>query len=109
VEADLEAVPGVTVERTDGGLVVHGVGSTALGCVVDALEAADLAYESLAWRRPGLEEVYLRLTGERFEGRDPAAATGTVPGDGGTAPGGGRAAGERAKGTGGGDGEGDGT
>ncbi|MFB6281761.1 MAG: ABC transporter ATP-binding protein [Haloferacaceae archaeon] len=65
VAAELDGIDGVTVEGGDRGLIVRGVGPTEIGRVVAALEAAGVEYESLAWRRPGLEDVYLRLTGER--------------------------------------------
>ncbi|MFB6305260.1 MAG: ABC transporter ATP-binding protein [Haloferacaceae archaeon] len=57
---------GFAVESTDAGLVVRGVDPAAVGRVVEALEAAGVDYDALTWRQPGLEDVYLRLTGERL-------------------------------------------
>ncbi|MFB6302931.1 MAG: ABC transporter ATP-binding protein [Haloferacaceae archaeon] len=87
VEADLIPLDGVAVERTAGGLVVRGVGPAEIGRVVEALEDAGVAYDALAWRQPGLEDVYLRLTGERFEGGVGAAAVANTVADGARATG----------------------
>ncbi|MFB6156478.1 MAG: ABC transporter ATP-binding protein [Haloferacaceae archaeon] len=89
-----ETLDGYAVEPTDDGLVVRGVEPTAVGRVVEALEAADVDYDALTWRRPGLENVYLRLTGERVGSggetrsvasdgpRDPRRTTGAERGEG---------------------------
>jgi ABC-2 type transport system ATP-binding protein len=58
-------------------LVFEGVSPVEIGDAVAALDAAGVDYESLAWREPGLEEVFLRLTGEAFAGTG-----GTAAGDG---------------------------
>ncbi len=76
-----DAAAGFPVERTERGLVVSGVGPTDLGAVVAALESAGVAYESLTWRRPDLEDVYMTLAGD-------GDGTGTAAGR----PGGGRCA-----------------
>ena len=70
--AGTDAVAGVRypVEATDEKLVFHDVGPTDIGEVVQALEARGVAYESLVWTQPDLEDVYLTLTGEAFEGRE---------------------------------------
>jgi ABC-2 type transport system ATP-binding protein len=65
------------VEATVEGLVVHDVATGEVGRTVRALEAAGVVYEALVWRRPGLEDAYLALTGEAFEG---AGATGAREG-----------------------------
>lgn len=49
-------------------LVFEDVSPVAIGDAVAALDAAGIDYESLAWREPGLEEVFLRLSGETFAG-----------------------------------------
>jgi ABC-2 type transport system ATP-binding protein len=74
-DADTDAVARTEfpVEAADGELVVHDVDADDIGTVVASLEAASVDYESLVWRQPGLEEVYLRLTGEQFEGASAAA------------------------------------
>ncbi|QLG61592.1 ABC transporter ATP-binding protein [Halorarum salinum] len=59
---------GFDVEAGDGELVVEGVTPADLAGAVAALDDAGVGYESLTWTEPGLEDVYLRLTGERFEG-----------------------------------------
>jgi len=56
-------------ERRDGSLVVHGVAPVDIGDVVDALDAAAVAYDALTWKEPDLEDVYLDLTGESALGR----------------------------------------
>jgi ABC-2 type transport system ATP-binding protein len=57
-----EAV-GATVE--DGELVFEGVAVDGIGGALDSLEEAGVDYDEVRWREPGLEEAYLRLTGER--------------------------------------------
>ncbi|MFC6862544.1 ABC transporter ATP-binding protein [Halomicroarcula sp. GCM10025817] len=47
----------------NGSLLVAGVRPEAIAGVVDALEDAGVAYDSLTWRQPDLEDVYLELTG----------------------------------------------
>ena len=64
------------VESTRKGLRIVGVRPEGIGNAVDALDAAGVAFESLAWSEPSLEDVYLRLTGEEYSPRsaDPGAA-----------------------------------
>ncbi|CDK41112.1 ABC transporter [Halorubrum sp. AJ67] len=51
----------------------------AIGDAVDALDGASVAFESLSWSEPSLEDVYLRLTGEEYAHRgDERAVTKTV-------------------------------
>lgn len=61
-----------TVERVDypaemtvrnGRLVVYGVRPESIGRLVDNLDSAGVAYDSLTWKQPDLEDVYLELTG----------------------------------------------
>ncbi|MFC7187542.1 ABC transporter ATP-binding protein [Halorubrum yunnanense] len=65
IEAGLAG--GVAVESTRDGLRVSGVRPEAIG---DAVDALDVAFESLAWSEPSLEDVYLRLTGEEYSPRE---------------------------------------
>jgi len=51
------------VESTRKGLRIGGVRPEGIGDAVDALETAEIDFESLAWSEPSLEDVYLRLTG----------------------------------------------
>ena len=51
------------IERRDGQLVVYGVRPESIGRVVDELDAAGVDYDSLTWKEPDLEDVYLELTG----------------------------------------------
>ena len=52
--------------RVDGDeLVFDGVEVDGIGDALDALDAAAVEYDEVRWREPGLEEAYLRLTGER--------------------------------------------
>ncbi|KAB1188931.1 MULTISPECIES: ABC transporter ATP-binding protein [Haloferax] len=76
-DADLDSVSlpdSLTGDVTDDGLTVYGVGPRQISDAVDALDDAGIVYESLVWKQPGLEEVYLSLTGEQFEAARPAAA-----------------------------------
>ncbi|MFC7204129.1 ABC transporter ATP-binding protein [Haloferax namakaokahaiae] len=54
-------------------LTIHGIGPREIGPAVAALDDAGVTYESLVWKQPGLEEVYLSLTGEQFEAARPAS------------------------------------
>jgi len=54
--------PGEITHR-DGQLVVYGVRPESIGRVVDELDAAGVDYDSLTWKEPDLEDVYLELTG----------------------------------------------
>ncbi|MDZ5812232.1 ABC transporter ATP-binding protein [Halorubrum sp. AD140] len=58
------------VESTRDGLRLRGVRPETIGDAVDALDAAGVAFESLAWSEPSLEDVYLRLTGEEYSPRN---------------------------------------
>ena len=71
----------LAVESTRDGLRIRGVRPEAIGDAVDALDAAGVAFESLAWSEPSLEDVYLRLTGEEYSPR--SAALDETPRDGG--------------------------
>ncbi|GAB7009974.1 ABC transporter ATP-binding protein [Halorubrum trueperi] len=57
------------VEPTADGLRILGVRPESIGDAVDALDAGGIAFESLAWSEPSLEDVYLRLTGEAYSPR----------------------------------------
>ncbi|WP_372910834.1 ABC transporter ATP-binding protein [Salinigranum sp.] len=63
------------------GVVVRGVAPREIGDVATALDEHGVEYGSLAWSEPSLEDVYLSLTGETFEGDyrgvASAAASGT--------------------------------
>jgi ABC-2 type transport system ATP-binding protein len=48
----------------DGTLTVRNVPPETIGRVVDSLTDAGVAYDSLTWTEPDLEEVYLELTGQ---------------------------------------------
>jgi ABC-2 type transport system ATP-binding protein len=52
---------GFRVERDAQRLVFHDVAATDLNDAIDALDRAGLAYESLHWTEPTLEDVYLSL------------------------------------------------
>ncbi|ADQ67748.1 multidrug ABC transporter ATPase [Halogeometricum borinquense DSM 11551] len=51
----------------DGRLVFEGLTPRDIGDAVDALDDAGIAYDTLTWTQPDLEDVYLSLTGEAFE------------------------------------------
>ena len=80
--ADAAETAGFDAEATLRGLVFGGIEAEAIGDVVDFLVARDVGYDSLAWRQPGLEDVYLELTGESFAGE-----SGRVRGEGARSPG----------------------
>ncbi|MEF8881742.1 MAG: ABC transporter ATP-binding protein [Halapricum sp.] len=73
----------------DGQLIVTDVPPTEIGTVVDRLTAAGVEPESLAWREPDMEDVYLDLTGTAVgyggDALDPDEldATGPLAADGG--------------------------
>jgi len=71
------------VRADDGGLAFEGVAPTDIGDVVRDLDARGVSFEALSWSEPDLEDVYLTLTGERFEedATEPTltAATGGEP------------------------------
>ncbi|SEK51887.1 ABC transporter ATP-binding protein [Haloferax larsenii] len=71
---DVSLPPSLAAEVTAEGVTVYGVGPREIGTTVSALDDAGIVYESLVWKQPGLEEVYLSLTGEQFEGARPTAA-----------------------------------
>jgi ABC-2 type transport system ATP-binding protein len=85
-----------TVEATDEGLRVRGVRPESIGAAVDALDGAGVAFDSLSWSEPSLEDVYLRLTGEEYARRgdgglpDDAAGEGRRAADDAAPDGGGR-------------------
>lgn len=59
---------GFTVEATADGLRVQNIEPEEIGRVVDAFDARGLAFDSLSWSEPDLEDVYLALAD------DPAVA-----------------------------------
>ncbi|WP_241991937.1 ABC transporter ATP-binding protein [Halorubrum sp. ASP1] len=71
-----------TVEATDGGIRVRGVRPEAIGAAVDALDGAGVAFDSLSWSEPSLEDVYLRLTGEEYARRGADGGPTVAVGDG---------------------------
>ncbi|TQQ83517.1 ABC transporter ATP-binding protein [Halonotius terrestris] len=75
--ADALADAGFAATAEPTAVVVDNVSPVDIGDAVDALSAADLPYESLTWSEPTLEDVYLQLTGESFEGAGSRSATAT--------------------------------
>lgn len=67
---DVEGTGGVnldlpfSVERTNRGVVIHDVTPGDIDRVVDELAEAPVDFTGLTWRAPGLESVYLTLTGQ---------------------------------------------
>lgn len=55
---------GFETEATDRKLTVHGVGPEDIGQVVGALDDQGVEYDSLTWKEPDLEDVFLQLTGQ---------------------------------------------
>lgn len=66
--ADALQAAGFTAAAGASEVVVEDVSAVDIGEAVDALSAAGISYDSLTWTEPSLEDVYLQLTGERFEG-----------------------------------------
>ncbi len=64
-DADAVAGSGYAVEATGDGLVFRGVDAAEVGEVVSLLDSRGVAYESLTWAQPDLEDVYLELAGDR--------------------------------------------
>ncbi len=63
----LSDIPGVTrVEQRNGRVVVHGSGSGFLGRVISALESSKVSFGQLRTEEPGLEDVFLALTGREM-------------------------------------------
>jgi ABC-2 type transport system ATP-binding protein len=61
----------------DGEIVVEDVGPREIGDVVAAFERGGIEFDSLTWKQPDLEDVYLKLTGEHLTAdRDHAVAGG---------------------------------
>jgi len=82
-EASVDAVDyPARMTLRNGRLVVYGVRPESIGRVVDELDAAGVAYDSLTWKQPDLEDVYLELTGTDVgrsgEPTETAAAAGGV-------------------------------
>ena len=65
VEDAVEVIDDGRTTTEDGALVFEGVSVDGIGDALDALESAGVEYDEVRWREPGLEEAYLRLTGER--------------------------------------------
>lgn len=68
------------VEQVDDLLRFTGVAPEEIAAVVDALDAADVAFDSLSWSEPTLEDVYLELTGETYTPRSGAGFGDDGPG-----------------------------
>ncbi len=63
----LSGISGVTcVEQRTGRVVVHGIGSRLLSRVVLALESSEVSFGELRTEEPGLEDVFLALTGRKM-------------------------------------------
>jgi ABC-2 type transport system ATP-binding protein len=58
---------GERVEVGDGEVRVYGVGAGDVSAVAEAVAAAGATVDELSWARPGLEDVYLAVTGETYE------------------------------------------
>ncbi len=59
---------GYTVESGVSEVVIHNVSPIDISAVIKTIDTADIQYDSLTWTEPTLEDVYLQLTGETFEG-----------------------------------------
>ena len=75
--ADALADTDFEVETGDDRLVVTGVRPEEIGEVVAALNDDGVAYESLTWTEPDLEDAFLRATGESVAAGEGIALGGT--------------------------------
>jgi ABC-2 type transport system ATP-binding protein len=66
----------------DGRLTLRNVPPEGIGAVVDQLDGAGVAYESLTWTEPDLEDVYLELTGQTVGDSQTATAATSRPAGG---------------------------
>lgn len=64
-----EGLDGYESVRTDEGLVVTGIDPTEIGEVARTALESGVDFDALSWREPSLEDAYLRLVGERENGR----------------------------------------
>ncbi|UPV73469.1 ABC transporter ATP-binding protein [Halorussus limi] len=82
--ADALAGTDFEVEASEGRLVVTGVRPEDIAEVVAALNEGGVAYESLTWTEPDLEDAFLRLTGRSVAGGEGVSLgrTGEADGDG---------------------------
>ena len=80
VTGSLGDATGFDVSTAGGNVVFSDVTPADIPTAIDALEAAGATYESLTWTEPSLEDVYLSLTGESFEGRRTPGAAAAVDG-----------------------------
>lgn len=69
-ESDVSEHLSYEATLTDGQLTVRNVPPEEIGTVIQELERHDQPYESLTWRQPDLEDVYLSLTGKTIAGGD---------------------------------------
>ncbi|MFB6223028.1 MAG: ABC transporter ATP-binding protein [Haloarcula sp.] len=81
-EAAISAIDSPTEMRLrNGRLAVYGIRPESIGNVVEQLEQAGLAYDSLTWKEPDLEDVYLELTGTALgQGGEPRTEEATAGG-----------------------------
>ena len=77
---------GFAATAAPGEIVVDSVSPVEIGGAVDVLSAAGISYDSLEWTEPSLEDVYLQLTGEAFEGGVRPATPRSEPNAAQTAP-----------------------
>jgi len=68
------------VDPVERGIALPGVDPPQIGGVVDLLDERGIEYAALRWSRPGLEDVYLRLTGSGVAGAG-ASSLNVVAGD----------------------------
>jgi len=63
-DGDVRAALDREASLVDGRLAVPNVDPAGIGAVVQSLEEAGVEYDSLTWREPDLEDVYLALAGD---------------------------------------------
>jgi ABC-2 type transport system ATP-binding protein len=66
---ELKSIKGVLdVQENQGGVTVSGKGADLLQNVVSYLQAKGINYKNLQTKTPNLEDVFLKLTGRKYEG-----------------------------------------
>lgn len=74
--ADIESTLSYDGRLADGRLTVRNVTPEEIGAVATELADMGVCYDSLTWREPDLEDVYLAVTGQRVVGGMPVAGDG---------------------------------
>lgn len=61
IDISTSEIDATEIDARDGSIVFEDVSPTAIGAIVDVLEADEVEYTSLTWSEPDLERAYLAL------------------------------------------------